>query len=32
MTHFNRAEPYILLFKRPIGTDPKTGRVSEKLI
>ena len=26
-----RAEPHILLFKRPLGTDPKTGNVSEEI-
>ena len=25
------AEPHILLFRRPIGTDPKTGEVNEEL-
>jgi len=25
-THF-RAEPHILLFRRPLGTDPRTGMV-----
>ena len=27
-----RAEPHILLFKRPLGTDPKTGQVSSELV
>lgn len=27
-----RAEPHILLFKRPLGTDPKTGQISPELL
>ena len=29
---FHKYEPYILLFKRPLGTDPKTGRVNKELL
>ena len=29
---FNRAEPHILLFRRPLGTDPRTGSVNEDLV
>lgn len=25
----HRPEPHILLFRRPLGTDPRTGRVAE---
>jgi cyclin-dependent kinase regulatory subunit CKS1 len=25
----HRPEPHILLFRRPIGTDPRTGKVPE---
>jgi cyclin-dependent kinase regulatory subunit CKS1 len=27
----HKPEPHILIFRRPIGTDPKTGDVSEEL-
>jgi cyclin-dependent kinase regulatory subunit CKS1 len=27
----HRPEPHILLFRRPIGTDPTTGEVNEEL-
>ncbi len=27
----HRPEPHILLFKRPLGTDPNTGKVVEAL-
>ncbi len=27
----HRPEPHILLFKRPLGTDPNTGKVDEAL-
>ena len=27
-----RAEPHILLFRRPLGTDPKTGTVNQELV
>ena len=26
----HKPEPYILLFRRPLGTDPKTGKVLDK--
>jgi cyclin-dependent kinase regulatory subunit CKS1 len=26
-----RPEPHILLFRRPLGTDPQTGRVDPEL-
>lgn len=27
----NRPEPHILLFRRPLGTDPQSGRVDPEL-
>jgi hypothetical protein len=27
-----RAEPHILLFRRPLGTDPRTGIVNQELV
>ncbi len=27
-----RAEPHILLFRRPLGTDPRTGMVNQELV
>jgi len=27
-----RPEPHILLFRRPLGTDPQTGRVDPELL
>ena len=29
---FCRPEPHILLFRRPLGTDPRTGKVDNALI
>ena len=33
LTHFSlpRAEPHILLFKRSLGTDPRSGQVNSDL-
>mmetsp|Transcript_4268 Transcript_4268/g.6370 ORF Transcript_4268/g.6370 Transcript_4268/m.6370 type:complete len:96 (-) Transcript_4268:242-529(-) len=28
----HRPEPHILLFRRPLGTDPRTGKVDPKLL
>ena len=28
----HRPEPHILLFRRPLGTDPVTGEISEELV
>jgi len=28
----NSPEPHILLFRRPLGTDPQSGRVDPELI
>lgn len=28
---FHRPEPHILLFRRPLGTDPQSGRVDPEL-
>lgn len=28
---FHRPEPHILLFRRPLGTDPVTGKVDGEL-
>lgn len=29
---FYRPEPHILLFRRPLGTDPQSGRVDPELL
>mmetsp|Transcript_17898 Transcript_17898/g.33936 ORF Transcript_17898/g.33936 Transcript_17898/m.33936 type:complete len:95 (-) Transcript_17898:445-729(-) len=33
-THYeiHKPEPHILLFRRPLGTDPKTGKIDPKLL
>eukprot|EP00462_Mataza_sp_D1_P019176 CAMPEP_0175139566 /NCGR_PEP_ID=MMETSP0087-20121206/10976_1 /TAXON_ID=136419 /ORGANISM="Unknown Unknown, Strain D1" /LENGTH=87 /DNA_ID=CAMNT_0016422595 /DNA_START=39 /DNA_END=299 /DNA_ORIENTATION=+ len=28
----HKPEPHILLFRRPLGTDPRTGKVSKELL
>mmetsp|Transcript_32281 Transcript_32281/g.38541 ORF Transcript_32281/g.38541 Transcript_32281/m.38541 type:complete len:104 (+) Transcript_32281:105-416(+) len=28
----HRPEPHILLFRRPLGTDPQSGRVDQELV
>jgi hypothetical protein len=32
LTDAYRPEPHILLFRRPLGTDPQTGRVDPELL